>query len=177
MTEHNINKIGASEIASKIKNKKIDRNKVTEPIEKLLPHQGKMIFLDELVSAEAGSGHARVSLAKLADFKDRDQLPSYLSIECMVQTVSAMAGWRRLQQGLQPLIGLVIGARDCRFESRQLPSEGTLDVYVEMLLMEGGLGVFDAEVCFGDEVLAAGQIKAIQPESEAELRELTKEAD
>ena len=104
------------------------------------------------------------------------RLPSYLALECMVQTVAAMVGLKRRSQGLNPLVGLILGSRKCRFFNDYLPVEGELDIYIETLMVEEPLGVFSGSVCAGGTELVVGQIKAIQPRNQTQLEALLGES-
>jgi len=142
-------------------------------IEQILPHQADMILLDQLVSAGGGKAQGRVHMDRLANFADGEgNVPSYLGIECMVQTVAAMIGWYRVQQGLKPLVGLILGTRSCRFAAAHLPSQGWLDIDIETVIMEDPLGVFASRLSAQGATLVEGELKAIQPQTELQLFEL-----
>ena len=79
-------------------------------IEELLPHQGQMVFLDELYDVDEGHGRARVNMSRLQAFAlpndaGQPRLPSYLALECMVQTVAAMVGLKRRRARQRPASG------------------------------------------------------------------------
>lgn len=132
-----------------------------------------MTFIEALERCENGDAVARVNLNSLAAFRDESgRLPSYLGLECMVQTVAAMVGLKRYRNNEQPLVGLILGTRRCRFVDASFPSVGFLTVIMQTLMLEEPLGVFEGKVLSGEQVLVHGQVKAIQPQTKSQLNEL-----
>jgi predicted hotdog family 3-hydroxylacyl-ACP dehydratase len=151
----------------------VNTNNTIPDVCELLPHGAGMTFIETLEHCQNGHAVARVNLKSLTLFSDEvGRLPSYLGLECMVQTVAAMVGLKRYRNREQPLVGLILGTRRCRFEDANFPSEGILTVEIKTLMMEEPLGVFEGKVLSDERVIVHGQVKAIQPQTESQLNEL-----
>ena len=136
----------------------------------VLPHQGKMILLHEIVAYSDTTLHARFDLARTNPFKDESgRTPGFLGIELIVQAISALAGIDGASRGEQPKVGFVLGTRHCDVSTAWLPTTGTVDIKVEQHFMSGDVAVFDGQAKLDDAVLVSGQFKALQPKDVHEI--------
>lgn len=132
-----------------------------------------MCLLDALIACDGTDGTAVADLRRVEHFADETgRVPSYVGVEFMAQTVGAMAGLTRWQQGLTPLIGLLLGTRRCQIKRSHFPIEGEVTINMRAVLLEQELAVFDGIVEVAGEEYAVGSIKAIQPANEGALLQI-----
>lgn len=133
-------------------------------IEQVLPHEGRMLLLDELL--EYGPEQVVCGVAIKADsvFCGSDGLPAWVGLEYMAQTACAYSGIEEVQAGRKPSIALLLGARRYRSNVAHFAIGARLRVVANLLMRdESGLVAFDCAIWQGDEVLARGDVKAIRP--------------
>jgi predicted hotdog family 3-hydroxylacyl-ACP dehydratase len=125
-------------------------------IRDLVPHSGPMVLLDRVLSADAETLCAEVTIRPGSVFCDGSGVGSWVGMEYMAQAVAAHAGYLALQRGEAVKVGFLLGTR--RYEcSRPAFAVGSiLQVHVRRALQgDNGLGAFECRI--GD---AAGGIEA-----------------
>lgn len=137
------------------------------PIEALIPHSSTMVLLQRL--EDYGDDFLEASLEITPDslfLNAEQQVPSWVGIEYMAQTIAAYAGVKAKQQGADIKVGLLIGTR--RFEAFQPAFESgmRLKIRVAELHQEGsGLGVFECTISCSDTPLAKANLNVYQPKN------------
>ena len=135
-------------------------------IAQLVPHQGAMSLLDEVIAADDSFLEAALVVRDDGLFSTNDgRVPALLAVEYMAQAVAAFAGVRGIAagEGIQP--GLLLGARNFASSVSHFASGDRLGVKVSLVL-EGtnGLGVFDCEVT-GPNILVTARLTVLRVES------------
>lgn len=130
-----------------------------------IPHRGAMQLIDRVL--EVGAEHSVAEVEVPADglFVQGGQVPGWVGIEYMAQTVSAWAGGRARSSGQPPRVGLLLGTR--RYEVRRpaFPSGARLRVEARCELMAGnGLGLFDCRILMDGEEVATATISVLDPD-------------
>ncbi len=139
-------------------------SKLFNVIADLLPHRGEMILLDYVESW--GDDYLEAAVLHHGDnmFSDPDgNVPAWVGIEYMAQTICALAGIRERQKGNPVQIGLLLGTR--KYESRVafFQRDEKLTIKVEEIFRdENNLAAFDCTI-HSDKLIATAQVKAIQP--------------
>lgn len=137
------------------------------PIESLIPHTNTMVLLQRLV--DYGDDFLEATLEITPDslfLNEQNQVPSWVGIEYMAQTIAAYAGVKAKQLGEEIKVGLLIGTR--RFEAFRpaFDSGMHLTVRTAELHQEGsGLGVFECTISSGDTPLAKANLNVYQPKN------------
>ena len=143
------------------------------PIEELLPHRGAMCLLERALQADAEHLVAEVIIKPSGLFCRNNEIPAWVGIEYMAQTIAAWAGWQARQRGAATKVGLLVGTR--RYECIK-PSfaPGKLTVTVKREFQaDNGLGQFDCTIENALTVLARASITVFEPpNAEAFFREL-----
>ena len=86
------------------------------PIEQLLPHANNMVLVDKLLEVEPESAVGLVNVRNDGLFSGPiDQVPAWVGIEYMAQTVAAWAGYIALGKGEKVKLGFLLGTR--KYES------------------------------------------------------------
>lgn len=138
----------------------------------LVPHTGAMCLLDTV--EDYGQDWIETSVQIKADsrFSDEHGVPAWVGLEFMAQTIAAWSGIERVQAGLRPGIGLLIGTRRCAFEVDHFAHGWTLHLRAALLMRdEHDLAVFGCSIQHEGTLLAQAQVKAYRPQDvEAFLR-------
>jgi predicted hotdog family 3-hydroxylacyl-ACP dehydratase len=115
-----------------------------------LPHRGAMNLLDEVVSWDAGSLHARTARHRDPSnpLRRGTELPAAAAIEYGAQAAAAHGA---LASGGPSGDGMIAAVRGVTFHAARLDVAGELDVRVEEL------GASDAGVLYRFEVSARGE--------------------
>jgi predicted hotdog family 3-hydroxylacyl-ACP dehydratase len=142
-------------------------------IENYIPHRGAMRLIDRLLELDADHAVAEVDVPFDGLFVRDGQVPAWIGIEYMAQTVSAWAGSRQRGRGGDPQPGLLLGSR--RFEARCDGFASGTRLRIEArceLIGSNGLGLFDCRILQDDEELAVGRISVLDPPDGTDLRQL-----
>lgn len=134
-------------------------------IDEVLPHEGRLLLLDELV--EYGPDHVicAVTVREDTQFCETGRgVPAWVGLEYMAQTMCAYSGIDEARAGQKPSIGLLLGSRRYVSEVEWFPLGARLIIRADLLLRdESDLVAFDCTICDGTRVLARGDVKAIRP--------------
>lgn len=134
-------------------------------IAQVLPHEGRMLLLDELF--EYGQEHVVAAVEIRPDSvlcEPGRGVPSWVGLEYMAQTVAAFSGVEEVRLGMKPRIGLLLGTRNYQAKVPYFPIGARLVVRGEMLIRgEDDLVAFACEIRCGDEQYAVGDVKAARP--------------
>jgi len=131
----------------------------------VLPQQGGMLLLDELVEHGAEHVICAVTIHQGSQFCDGARgVPAWVGLEYMAQTMCAYSGVEEARAGRKPSIGLLLGAR--RYESQvdHFALGTRLRIRADLVLRDDNdLVAFDCAIHDDDRVLARGDIKALRP--------------
>jgi 3-oxoacyl-[acyl-carrier-protein] synthase-1 len=131
----------------------------------VLPHEGRMLLLDEILDADAEHVRCAVTIRPDSMFCDGlSGVPSWVGLEYMAQTVSTYSGVDEARAGQRPSIGLLLGSRRYQTEVSFFPIGARLMIEAHLMLRdENDLVAFDCKILAGDRVLARGDVKAYRP--------------
>lgn len=141
-----------------------DLVKTLWPISELVPHARTMLLLDELVDYSPEFLTARIRIRPDSLFINKnDEVPAWVGIEYMAQTIAAYAGVLAKLNNEEIKIGLLIGTRKYKSEVPAFPLHSELEIKVAPLHSEeSGLGVFNCEI-FSDRLLVQANLNVYQP--------------
>ena len=136
------------------------------PVENYVPHRDAMLLLDRLLSADADSAVAEVTVPQGGLFLHDAGMPSWVGMEYMAQTVAAWAGWNALRKGQAVKIGFLLGSRKYETAQAYFAPGALLKVSVDCDMMgDNGLGMFDCRIHAEDATeLARARISVFEPE-------------
>jgi predicted hotdog family 3-hydroxylacyl-ACP dehydratase len=131
----------------------------------VLPHEGRMLLLDELLDAAEDRVVCGVTIRPDSMFCDGDRgVPAWVGLEYMAQTLSAYSGIDEARRGQRPSIGLLLGSRSYKSEVTHFPIGAQLRIEAQLLFLdENDLAAFECKIFEGDRVLARGDVKAYRP--------------
>ncbi|CAA0115355.1 Uncharacterised protein [BD1-7 clade bacterium] len=120
----------------------------TIPIESLLPHADNMVLIDRLIECGENFAVAEVGVLNADRFSgSQDQVPSWIGIEYMAQTIAAMAGKHARRDNESVKAGLLLGTRRYWCELASFTVGETLIVRVKELLRgDTGLASFECTI-------------------------------
>ena len=116
-------------------------------IRSLVPHAGRMVLLDRVISADEESLCAEITIRSDSLFCTTEGVGAWVGLEYMAQAIAAYAGYVAYLRGEAVKIGFLLGTR--RFEcNRPFFSIGTrLQIHVKRVFQsENGMGSFECRI-------------------------------
>ncbi len=82
------------------------------PVDDLLPHAGQMVYLGEVLEHRKDGTACSIEVDAQPHFRDASgEIPSWVGLEYLAQTVAAHGGLLERAQGRPPRVGFLLGAR------------------------------------------------------------------
>ncbi len=138
------------------------------PVAELVPQAGAMCLLDKVLSADAETLSAQVTIRADGLFFHDGAVGAWVGMEYMAQAIAAWAGWQARQQAQPPKIGFLLGCR--RYVSHR-PSYAlgeTLQIHVaRQFQAENGLGQFDCRIEIEQTLVATAALTVYEPQDAA----------
>ena len=146
-------------------------NKIT--IAELLPHQAPMLLLDRLLEYQGARVRCetRVGVQHALLLDEQGNLPAWVGIELMAQTIAAWAGMRGRERDEPVRIGMLLGSRQYQSQVAAFAAGQRLIIEAECLLEDGGMASFECRILSGDRPCAEARLSTYLP-SEGELATL-----
>ena len=139
---------------------------VLPSIEEILPHRGSMLLLDRVLAFDAETATAEFSPRCDAWYAEPSgDMPAWIGIELMAQTVAAHAGLIKGHEGEPPKHGALLGTR--RYSSAQpsFPSGKRLCIQTKMIYRDAsGLGGYDCNISIDGKIIATAMLKVFEPD-------------
>jgi predicted hotdog family 3-hydroxylacyl-ACP dehydratase len=134
-------------------------------IETLLPHRGVMLLLDGVLDDGPEFIRTQARTRRDAWYADASgNMPAWVGIELMAQTIAAFVGLPRRRYGEALKIGFLLGTRKYSCTVPAFPGDAMLEINANLVFREAnGLGAFDCSVIHAGEILARGAIKVFEP--------------
>jgi predicted hotdog family 3-hydroxylacyl-ACP dehydratase len=135
------------------------------PIEEYLPHRGRMVLLDTVLSAEAKSIRCAVTIRPDSPFCRNGSVAAHVGIEYMAQAVGALVGWQSRSMGKPVQIGFLVSARKFTCQMPDFPVGANLQVEARENWRDAeGLGIMDCAIyCPPDKIAAEATLMVFQP--------------
>jgi predicted hotdog family 3-hydroxylacyl-ACP dehydratase len=142
--------------------------KIIPPIEKLLPHRGTMLLLDRAIEFDGETAVAEYTPRQSEWYSDgAGNMPAWIGIELMAQTVAVHVALTKIQLGLTPRMGALLGARSYRSAVTCFVAGRPLRIRVQLVFADAdsGLGAYGATIEQDGETLANSALKVYEPEN------------
>ena len=137
------------------------------PVEDILPHRGTMLLLDRVLAFDNEKASAEYTPRREAWYADAGgNMPAWIGIELMAQTVAAHAGLLKRADGAPPKQGALVGTR--RYSSTQpaFAAGETLHIQTKMIYRDAsGLGAYECSIAAGGEKIASATLKVFEPDN------------
>ena len=142
-------------------------NPLSYTVEQLLPHTGSAILLDRFEAVGDGWIEASANHEKSFLYHDPDgKIPTWISIEYMVQTIGLFAGLRAFAQHKPVKSAFLLGTRSLTLHRDFFTAQEPVTIRAEMrYLDEMNMAMFSCTIRdLAGTVIAEAEIKAIQPD-------------
>lgn len=138
------------------------------PVESLLPHSGNMVFIDQMNEVEETHATSTVVVRNNGLFSGpSDQVPAWVGIEYMAQTIAAWAGYHALSSNEKVKIGFLLGTRRYNSNIGFFKDGERLNVTVERILQgDNGLASFQCKIT-GSQALIEANLNVFQTDEES----------
>lgn len=134
-------------------------------VEALIPHRGRMRLIDRIVSIDGEYAVAEADVAVDSIFASDGQVPAWVGIEFMAQTVAAWSGARSRRDGGTPRLGLLLGSRRYATHCDSFACGATLRIETRCeLIGANGLGLFDCRILMAGQEMVTATISVFEPE-------------
>jgi len=135
-------------------------------LDQWIPQRGSMQLLDRIVEVDAESAVAEVRVPVDGLFTHDGQVPAWIGIEYMAQTISAWAAGRfQGRGGAGPKLGLLLGSRRFEAHCAGFPCGATLRIEARCEIMaDNGLGMFDCRVEMDGREVASARVSVFEPD-------------
>lgn len=137
-------------------------------IHTLVPHSGSMSLLGRLLTADAETLCAEVTIGPETLFCDGHEVGAWVGVEYMAQAVGAHAGYCARLRGESVKVGFLLGSRRYQCSLPGFTVGTVLKVHVQRVLQgENGLGAFECRIEDGvsGAPLASATVTVFQPEN------------
>jgi len=137
------------------------------PVEELIPHRGTMLLIDRVIEFSDGIAVADYVPRQDAWYADASgNMPAWIGIELMAQTVAAHVALLRRRDGMAPKMGALLGTRAYRSSATRFAAGGTLCIRAELVLSDpSGLGAYACCIEADGKPLASAVLKVYEPEN------------
>lgn len=133
-------------------------------IRSLVPHAGPMVLLDRVLSVDADSLCAEVTIRRDSLFCGPDGVGAWVGIEYMAQAIAAHAGHAARLRGEPVKVGFLVGSRRYECTRPAFPIGSVLRVEIRCLLFaDNGLGSFECRIDDEDGVAATAIVSVFLP--------------
>jgi predicted hotdog family 3-hydroxylacyl-ACP dehydratase len=133
------------------------------PISAYVPHRGAMLLLDQLLVADDHHAVCQVVVPCDGQFVQAGQVPAWIGLEYMAQTIAAWSG-HRWALSRKPRMGLLLGSRRYAASCPAFAAGAVLQIEVQhQFAGENGMDLFDCTIRAGGVVVATGRVSTFEP--------------
>jgi predicted hotdog family 3-hydroxylacyl-ACP dehydratase len=140
-------------------------------LERLVPHEGTMFFLDRMISwdLESGAFLAEAVANESCPFFDWEKrgVPVWVAFEYMAQGIAALSGLRHQKNGEGPKIGLIMGIRNFVALEPFFSSSMKIDIEAREIHRDGSVVAFSCRVGSCGRQIATAIVNAFETEKKA----------
>jgi predicted hotdog family 3-hydroxylacyl-ACP dehydratase len=138
----------------------IDFNNID--VSELIPHSGKMVLLDRIISCDNNLLSAELVVRDDGFLGNDKNVPAWEGIEYMAQAVAAYAGIMAKRAGEPIKPGFLLGTRRYNSNVAEFKVGSMLTVRVEKIIQNDNLGAFECKIQ-GDGVEVCANLNVYQP--------------
>ena len=134
----------------------------TIDVAELIPHSGKMVWLDRIVDCDDNALSAEFVVRPNGLPGNDETIPAWAGIEYMAQAIAAYAGVMAKRAGEPVKPGFLLGTRRYSSTVAEFKVGSTLTVRVEKIIQDNTLGAFECKIQ-GDGVEVSANLNVYQP--------------
>jgi predicted hotdog family 3-hydroxylacyl-ACP dehydratase len=139
------------------------------PVEEVVPHSGRMVLLDRLLTVEEGRLTAEVKLRADSMFVRNGRARAIVAVEYMAQAVAAYVGTLSRGKNEPVEIGYLIGIREMKLAVDHLEAGDTLVVEVQHVFGNDQLGSFKTNTTRDGTIIADATLTVYRGELPEEM--------
>ena len=132
-----------------------------------IPHDGSMALIENITDIADSYIECSVKTSSSKAFRDENmQIPSWIGIEYMAQTIAAYAGWMDKKEGKPVSVGFLLGCRNLALQTDFFTDE-TIYIQAKLVFRNEELGSFKCVILSEDKqsILAEAVVNVFQPEN------------
>lgn len=135
------------------------------PIEDILPHRDPMLMLDRVLSFDTQTASAQYAPRSSAWYADVDgNMPAWIGVELMAQTVAAHNSLLRRNQGFSPKQGALLGTRRLSSTLSAYVADQPLVTHTRMIYREtSGMGAYECTIAVDGAIVARATLIVFEP--------------
>ena len=136
------------------------------PVAELIPHDGNMVLLDELIAFSDSNACAKLTVRNEGLFHSAPNLPAWVGIELMAQVIAAWAGAKARLKNEPVKVGFLIGTRKYESQVPWFTAGDVLSISIECAFQDtNGMASFDCVINNADnQALVTANINVYQPD-------------
>ena len=134
----------------------------TIDVAELIPHSGKMVWLDRIVDCDDNSLSAEFVVRDDGLLGNDETVPAWAGIEYMAQAIAAYAGMMAKRAGEPVKPGFLLGTRRYSSNVAEFKVGSTLTVRVKKIIQDNNLAAFECKIQ-GDGVEVSANLNVYQP--------------
>ena len=139
-------------------------NPTLPSVDDILPHRGDMLLIDRLLQFDESQLVAECLPKTDAWYSDGGDMPCWVGIELMAQTIAAHVGLQKRSQGLPPKPGVLLGTRRYQATTGRFVAGHPLQITARRnYLDDSGLGAYECRILDGERELASATVKVFEP--------------
>lgn len=135
-------------------------------LQTLLPHRPPMILLSGVIGYRDGAFGCQVEIGPTSRFRTHSgQVPSWVGMEYMAQTIAAEAGFRQHCSNQPAKLGLLLGCRRCRMQVGAFVDGQSLEIWSTTEVQDTEVGNYSCSIrdkATGQELMTAS-LTVFQP--------------
>jgi predicted hotdog family 3-hydroxylacyl-ACP dehydratase len=135
---------------------------IDKKVADMLPHDGIMLLLDNVVEYDQESLVAEVMVRDDGLFNNGDTVPAWLGIEYMAQAIAAHGGMMCLLAGKPIQLGFLLGTRRYTSNVADFKVGDHLIIKVKRFMEDQGLAVFNCQI-IGEGIDISAKVNVYQP--------------
>ena len=132
-------------------------------LEEILPHSNGMILIDQVENFAEDSLNGKVKISRSSKFLNhKNQVPAWVGIEYMAQTIAAWAGIHAKLVGKPITLGFLLGSRRYHSKVSYFNLDDELTIFATRSYQHENLGVFDCEILHQDTAIIDAKLSVYQ---------------
>ncbi|MCF8467122.1 MAG: hypothetical protein K9G33_06945 [Sneathiella sp.] len=132
-------------------------------IEDVLYHAPPMILIDRVNAYDEETVISCVEITDESPFVDAGEVPAYVGIEYMAQSIAAYSGIKARNSGAPVKIGYLVSARNMTMACPGFKVGDRLEITVHLVYDETPMAVFDCTIRKDKALVAEARLNVYQP--------------
>ena len=132
-------------------------------IKKYLPHDGPMLLIDRLIEVNDKKATTEVHISEKSQFYENGQVPGWIGIEYMAQTIAILGGHLGQKLGEERSIGFLLGVRKYKSSLAGFPKGIVLTIEAVVDMIYESMGSFDVTISVSGKPIAQSRMTTFKP--------------